>query len=268
MKQQAALGFTASNTEVLILQMSVSHLVYAEDFYSIQGEGAAAGTPAVFLRLAGCNLQCPGFSYKDPMTGEHLGCDSKAVWRRGERVQFAQLLQRWRDAGWLQALEQGAHLVITGGEPLVQQQRVLAFIDYLDATLQQDVFIEIETNGTLLFEVKLLHRLNQINVSPKLTNSGEARAKALVSAVMQQLAVEVKAKFKFVVDSELDVQEIIKNYVTPFAIPAQRVWLMPEGGTQQELQLKREWVVEQCKQYLFNYSPRLQVIIWDEVTGV
>ena len=124
-------------------QSTDSNIVIAEDFYSIQGEGAAAGVPAVFLRLAGCNLQCPGFSYKDPSTGEHLGCDSKAVWRRGRKVTFEELLHRWTRLGWVQALEQGAHLVITGGEPLVQQPRVLAFINYLDAILQRKVFIEI-----------------------------------------------------------------------------------------------------------------------------
>ncbi len=249
-------------------QENISHIVYAESFYSIQGEGCSAGVPAVFLRLAGCNLQCPGFSYKDPNTGEHLGCDSKAVWRRGKRIQFTELVQGWRSKGWLQALQQGAHLVITGGEPMVQQQRVLAFIDFLDAALQQKIFIEIETNGTLLLGAKLLQRLNQINVSPKLANSGEQSKKAYLPAVIQQLAVEHKAKFKFVISAVSDVSEVISNYVEKFCLPVNRVWLMPEGGTQQELQLKRKLVVELCKQHLFNYSPRLQVVIWNEVTGV
>ncbi len=243
-------------------------LVYCEDFYSVQGEGVSAGVPAVFLRLAGCNLDCLGFSYKDPETGEHLGCDSKAVWRRGKKIEFADLLQRWRDNGCLSALQQGAHLVITGGEPVVQQRQLIAFIDALDAEAGCSVYIEIETNGTLVLDLTLCQRLNQINVSPKLDNSGESRAKARVPKVLSQLSVLDKAHFKFVVSEPANVNEILEHYVGPYDIPTSRVWLMPEGGTREQLQAKQAWVVEQCKTHLFRYSPRLQVAIWDEVTGV
>ena len=243
-------------------------LVYCEDFYSVQGEGVSAGVPAVFLRLAGCNLDCLGFSYKDPETGEHLGCDSKAVWRRGKKIEFVDLLQRWRSNGWLSALQQGAHLVITGGEPVVQQTQLMAFIDALDAEAKCPVYIEIETNGTLLLDLPLCQRLNQINVSPKLSNSGESRAKARVPEVLSQLSASNKTHFKFVVSEPVNINEILEHYVEPYKIPTSRVWLMPEGGTREQLQAKQAWVVEQCKTHLFRFSPRLQVAIWDEVTGV
>ena len=64
-------------------------LIVSEMFYSIQGEGVSCGVPAVFLRLTKCNLRCLGFSYVDPQTSEHLGCDSAAVWRQGEKRDFA-----------------------------------------------------------------------------------------------------------------------------------------------------------------------------------
>lgn len=245
-----------------------SSVVYCEDFYSIQGEGFSTGVPAVFLRLAGCNLQCLGFSYKDPNTGEHLGCDSKAMWRRGIKIEFDELLKRWRANGWLTALANGAHLVVTGGEPLVQQKKILAFLRHLDTLVESRVYVEVETNGTISIKDELLQRLDQINISPKLSCSGESRDKALVPAVLEQLSAQAKVKFKFVVSSQQDVDEIIEYYKRPFAIPSSRIWLMPEGGTQQQIAVKQQWVVEQCKKYSFNYSPRLQIDIWNEVTGV
>ena len=79
--------------------MSIYHdaLIVSELFYSIQGEGASVGKPAVFLRLSGCNLRCDGFSYKDPVTGEHLGCDTKAVWTSGNKTTFSALLETFQE---------------------------------------------------------------------------------------------------------------------------------------------------------------------------
>ena len=244
------------------------YFVYCEDFYSIQGEGASAGVPAVFLRLAGCNLQCPGFSYQDPNTGEHLGCDSKALWRRGQRISHHEVLERWEQAGWIAALASGAHCVITGGEPMVQQQRVLEFIHSLDTAVGHPVYIELETNATIMLDECLLQRLNQINASPKLAHSGEEKLKAYVPGVLEQLASCDKTQFKFVVAQPLDVEEVMRDYVHAFFIPKSRVWLMPEGGTQKQLQTVQLWLVEACKRHCVNFSPRLQVLIWDEVTGV
>ena len=243
MKPRAVLGCIGSKA-MNKKQLTMPALTIAEDFYSIQGEGASAGTPAVFLRLAGCNLQCAGFSYTDPATGEHLGCDSKSVWRRGRRVLLKELLERWYQLGWLEALEQGAHLVITGGEPLLQQQRLLAFIDQLDQRVPNGVYIEMETNGTMLLEDRLCQRIDQINVSPKLINSGEPRSKAVVPRVITQLARAPQAQFKFVVMEEMDVTEVVNQYVIPYSIPHQRVWLMAEGGDRHTLQQRTPHVVE------------------------
>ncbi len=57
----------------------IAKLIISEMFYSLQGEGSSVGRPAVFLRLAACNLECPGFSYQDPITQQHLGCDTKLI---------------------------------------------------------------------------------------------------------------------------------------------------------------------------------------------
>lgn len=94
-------------------------------FYTIQGEGPFAGRPAVFLRLAGCNLQCPG-------------CDTE--YTEGRRKQNADtVVQAVKDNAGAARL-----VVITGGEPFRQN------ISYLCASLVEEGFtVQVETNGTL-----------------------------------------------------------------------------------------------------------------------
>lgn len=243
------------------------HLLVSETFYSIQGEGFTCGTPAVFLRLAGCNFQCSGFGYQDKNTQQHLGCDTKLVWMQGKKTTFTDIFSLWEKNGWLQKLKSGAHLVITGGEPLLHQDPLIAFIAELD-TLVENLWIELETNASLPFKPQFLQRLNQINASPKLENSGEPRQKAYHPEILQSLARLDKTRFKFVVAKPEDIKEIIQNYVIPFKILPEHICLMAEGGTKKAIAAKSAWIADLCKQYLFHYSPRLQVDIWDEVTGV
>lgn len=243
-------------------------LIVSESFYSIQGEGPTAGFPAVFLRLAGCNLRCEGFTYRDPITQEHLGCDSKHVWRSGQRMTFCEIQSKWQEQGWLEKLKQGAHLIITGGEPILQQRALLPFLESLDAICGKKIFIEIETNATLALCVELLQRIDQFNVSPKLAHSRESAFKAYQPHVLQALFATEKSFLKFVIASPEDIDEIIKKYVSPFDFPRSRVWLMPEGGTAAAIHAKKPWLVELCKEQLFNFTSRLHIDIWNEVTGV
>lgn len=243
-------------------------LIVSETFYSIQGEGASAGIPAVFLRLAGCNLRCNGFSYQHPETKSHLGCDTKHIWVRGIKRSFAEIIEDWCKKGWLNKLEMGAHLVVTGGEPTMHQFALVNFFKHLDAVTDSSIYIELETNGTILLSEDFLTRINQINVSPKLKNSGESREKAYHKDVLKQLSILGKVKFKFVVSQPEDVQEIFDEYINVFAINKKNIWLMPEGGTSAIINLKSQMIVELCKEHFLKYSPRLHVNIWEETTGV
>lgn len=244
--------------------MTKAHLLVSEQFYSIQGEGMSAGVPAVFLRLGGCNLRCNGFSYKNPDTGEHLGCDSKLVWTRADKMSFSALVDFWEQEGWLDKLKQGAHLVVTGGEPLIQQAALANFIARLDPR----IYIEMETNGTIKPNDYLRDRLQQFNVSPKLHHSGERRDKAYFPDVLKTFSALPKSTFKFVIATPEDINEVLADYAQPFHIPHQKIWLMPEGGTREAIHDKSAFIVELCKQYLMHYGPRLHVDIWQEVTGV
>jgi len=80
-----------------------------EIFHSIQGEGPTNGTPAVFLRLAQCNLACSWCDTKYTWDWQHFSYDKEVVSLDAREVEE-------------RILELGCrHLVITGGEPLLQQ---------------------------------------------------------------------------------------------------------------------------------------------------
>lgn len=100
-------------------------LQLAEIFYSIQGEGAYAGTPAVFVRLAGCNLACDF-------------CDTDYSLKFLASVD--EVVARVRAAGGSCPM-----VVLTGGEPLAQSEAT-ALIDALRSDGRR---VHVESNGTI-----------------------------------------------------------------------------------------------------------------------
>lgn len=100
-------------------------LQLAEIFYSIQGEGAFSGTPAVFVRLAGCNLSCD-FCDTDYSLKFFAGVDD--------------VIKQVREAGGDCPM-----VILTGGEPLAQKE-TLALIDALRDDGRR---VHIESNGTM-----------------------------------------------------------------------------------------------------------------------
>lgn len=105
-------------------------------FYTIQGEGPFCGTPAVFVRLAGCNLQCPGCDTDYTSTREQLSIETI---ERRISIQFKAVQFRTRRTYDVPQL-----VVITGGEPF--RQNLGKLIPYL---LELGYYVQIETNGTL-----------------------------------------------------------------------------------------------------------------------
>ena len=107
-----------------------------EIFYSLQGEGYFTGTPAVFVRLSGCNLRCPF-------------CDT-------DHSPFIEM----STADIMSAVSDfpAKHLVITGGEPGLQIDK-----DFIDKLHDAKYFVQVETNGTL----PLPENIDWITCSPK-----------------------------------------------------------------------------------------------------
>jgi len=228
----------------------------SESFFSIQGEGKYMGVPAVFLRTQGCNLLC------------RWPCDTIPVWKEGKLYSYEELYNLWRDKGWEIALKKSAHLILTGGEPLTRQDELVGFFEYLFKMGGYHPFVEVETNATILPNEEFDRFVTHYTCSPKLSNSGMPKERRYREKVIGLFSLSNKAVFKFVIDKKDDHEEVLKDFVMKFDIPPSRVYLMPESTDKKELDEKSVWLVEICKQYGFNFSSRLHISIWDELTGV
>jgi organic radical activating enzyme len=226
----------------------------SEIFESIQGEGARAGSPSVFLRLADCNLRC-GF------------CDTKYTWdferydRRKEVSELSVAEVASRLAGCA-----APNLVITGGEPLLQQEALADLLARLPGRFAPGG-VEVETAGTLAPSDALRRTVGAWNVSPKLANSGNSERARRRPEALAALAGLEGAWFKFVVEGEGDLEEI-RAIVAEYRMPASRVLLMPQAATRAELFARSAGVAALCRESGFRYGPRLQVALWGDRRGV
>lgn len=139
------------------------------------------------------------------------------------------------------------HLVITGGEPLIQQSAIKELCEALPKH-----FIEIETSGSL--KCLIPEVIDQFNCSPKLSNSENK------SIRLEKLPTE-KTWYKFVVSEPKNLEEI-KKFIKKHQLPKDRIVLMPEGIKKRELAERTKWLVEICKEENFRFSPRLHINIW------
>lgn len=229
-------------------------LYVAEKFYSIQGEGVTMGAPAVFLRLSGCNLLCKSDDWV---------CDSIEVWQpKGQKTEFSDVLT----PDFIDYLERGAHLIITGGEPLLHQKRLIEYLTWFKETYKFLPFIEIETNGTILPDYMLLEFIKQFNVSPKLSNSGETHKRRVNQiALTKFMDIRFNTIFKFVIKRREDFLEILQDF--PF-LDISYIVLMPAGDSQEALNETRPLVMELAKEMVVKYCDRLQIVNWNKTTGV
>ena len=241
----------------------------AEIFHTLQGEGVAMGAPAVFVRLSLCNLHC-------------VWCDTDHTWNfegtpwKHEKDAIQGYAKHRKEdviiemgVGEIAGKVRGfgcRRVVLTGGEPLLQEDGLVELMVALRED-GEEWFFEVETNGTKMPGDGFLGAVGQMNVSPKLANSGMGAELRLKPGVLAGLAGTGKAWFKFVVQGEQDIAEILELLETA-GIPGERVILMPEGRTVEELDKIAGWLAERCRDLGFRFSDRLHVRLWGDKRGV
>jgi len=226
-------------------------MVINEIFYSLQGEGFLAGVPSVFIRLAGCPLRCRWCDTKYAQDAA-AGDDSSVA-------EIVRAVKKWPCR----------HVVITGGEPMVDAE-LSKLTRELNAA---EKHITIETAGIAYIPDM---PCDLMSISPKLSNSTPQDAKIaamhdrsrLDLAVLGELIEHYDYQLKFVVDSQNDIAEIQETLGKLENVDAQKVMLMPQAATRDELLSKSPMVADLCKSTGFAFSQRLQVLLWNGRRGV
>jgi organic radical activating enzyme len=222
----------------------------SEIFESIQGEGTNAGKPAIFLRTAECNLRCSW-------------CDTKYTWD-WSNFDYATEVNEISIKEIRKELEQftNRHLVITGGEPLMQQDDLAELLTFL----KPDFYVEVETNGTILPNNALSALVDQWNVSPKTINSGNPLALCEDSECYAFFSKQKNCYFKYVVESENDLTEI-NNLIEKYGLVRDRIMLMTQASTKEEMTEREKAVFFLSKKNNLSYSPRMHVVKWGNQRG-
>lgn len=240
-----------------------------EIFFTLQGEGVSVGLPAIFVRSALCNLHCQwcdtDHTWNFEGTPWKHDKDADPSYRKHKKAEVTIEVAPAKIADQVAAYP-CRRVVLTGGEPFLQQEAWLELIEGLRA-LDPAYIFEVETNGTRLPTPEFRAAVNQFNVSPKLANSGMDEKTRIIPAVLEAFAADPKAWFKFVATGEADVAEILA-LCERFKITPERVLLMPEGRTAAALDRHSEAVAAHCLRHGWRFCDRLHVRLWGDKRGV
>lgn len=209
-----------------------------------------AGVPSVFVRLAGCPLRC-------------RWCDTKYAWFKeaGRRQTIAEIVRKVQE--W-----PCRYVVITGGEPMINSDLPELVKELKDT----EKHVTIETAGIAYIADM---PCDLMSISPKLSNSvpdeeGLAAIhedSRLDMAVLGELIDNYNYQLKFVVDVESDFSEIEKTIDKLTNVDLEKVMLMPQAATRDELLKKAPVVADLCKRTGFAFSQRLHILLWDNQKG-
>lgn len=180
-------------------------LTLNDKFISIQGEGPAAGFPALFLRLQGCNMDCP---FCDTPDAKVFGTDAAIV------MTFEEFEG--------QLIRQGtpSDVVFTGGEPLLQSSAISEFLWRLSPEVFAKTTFFFETNGTTVpkgIGYSILKRADSLGLSPNVhfTISPKPWVKGeafdALALLMAYSFLSNKFSFKFVVQSMDEVYILLEE---------------------------------------------------------
>jgi 7-carboxy-7-deazaguanine synthase len=235
---------------------------------TFQGEGTAAGRHCLFVRVFDCNLTCKWcdtaytWAYTPiraavTLSGKqydkeepHYGLKYMSY----EEV-LAELMKLWDFSA------KPTIVVITGGEPMMQQQRLLPLVKAL-WNLGNDV--HIETAGTIKPLEEFDSWVAQYNVSPKLASSGNLLHKRYKTGVLDWFARCSRAFFKFVITNYDTKNDLIEseNIIEGRGIPRDNVMMMPEGESFEENIVVARKIANWVLEHGYGLTLREHVYIW------
>ncbi|WP_240965616.1 7-carboxy-7-deazaguanine synthase QueE [Streptomyces zingiberis] len=222
---------------------------------AVQGEGPSLGRCCAFVRLGGCNLGCTWCD--TPYTWDWTGSsDSGKAW--DPRAELHAM--PWQEVARRLRAFAVPLIVVSGGEPLNQQRRLVPLLRDLTGSGHQ---VEIETNGTVVPAPEVTAMV-RFNVSPKLAHSGEPEARRIVPEALSALAAVPGTAFKFVCRGPEDLDEV--TTVTAH-LGRSPVWIMPVARSRQELDRNLASLGDAVVARGWNLTTRLHISIWGDRRG-
>lgn len=235
---------------------------------TIQGEGKLCGVPSLFIRLAGCNLHC---CWKSP-DGQISPCDTTYAAYEINGAQQYSVEDIYHTL--LQNTDHIRHIVITGGEPLLQWKELTELCIRLKENNRYH--ITLETNATL-FQEELTGRIDFFSLSPKLNSSHQPEEASrplrlnpeCIQAYIDHACQHHKDfQLKFVYACENDIPEIQSLLAQLHHWKNEDILLMPLGGTQKILRTNTIKTLEYCIRKGWRYCDRLHISLFGDKAGV
>ena len=252
---------------------------------TIQGEGKLAGTPVLFIRTSGCNLRC---IWRLP-DGNVSICDtaeSSFDTRDSEVFQISNIISLLK-----QNIGNIKHIVISGGEPLLQQSALVSLCKQIKDEIKSH--ITIETNGTI-FSEELINYVDLFSISPKLKGSSPDKDKLNVSGYKafedfiflhekRRLNMDALQKyiynkgqsdtkgydlqFKFVVSAGDEVAEINDIMGQLKDSSPDDILLMPLGSDDKSIGITQKIVAGMAISNGWRFSSRLHIDLFTNLKG-
>lgn len=190
-------------------------LLIHEIFRSIQGETCLSGFPSVFVRLAGCNLQCKT-------------CDTPGPGHKGREMEIGFII------GEIMKLTPIHHVTITGGEPLCQEETPLL----MKKLLTENQKVQLETNGSV-FLSPVPSGVRKI-VDIKTPSSGETG-----SFLRENLKlIDENDELKFLICNRKDF-EFSKNFINKYLRETAAVINFSPVYKKIKYNILSEWILEE-----------------------
>lgn len=216
----------------------------AETFVSRQGEGTLTGNDSFFVRTSGCNLRC-------------WFCDTPyASWNpEGDLVSIEDLVRAAVDSGV-------HHVVLTGGEPLLWPQST----ELVESLQDAGHHVTIETAGT----VDQNARADLLSLSPKFASSApdpkkypgwherHNRRRMPIEIMKKLIDQSLDYQVKYVVAHPSDLKEVC-TITSELGVPADKVWIMPQGVTPEELDATSHWLSDWTRSEGFHECNRMHI---------
>jgi 7-carboxy-7-deazaguanine synthase len=239
-----------------------------EAYTCLQGEGKYVGIPHILIRVTGCRLRCQ-FS--------NSFCDTPYASWKPEKGKYTlnDVVKFYQDNPQIK------HTMITGGGPTIHskllQELCIIAADYGHTTT-------IETEGSEFVQTIA----DCISLSPKLSNSTPVpgtwmsfvnrevtendkkqheKWRCNYDAMKDLITKHSDYQLKPVISNEQDLKEV-RELQKILGIPNNKVWLMPEGLVEEELNKRRRWLMELCTEEGYNFTDRLHIIAYGDKRGV